>query len=865
MAKRAPQHEDRKGAGAEGPVDGVGLVREWFRNRGWTPFEFQEEAWGAYRAGGSGLIHVPTGAGKTLAAFGGPLAELAEQRQGKGEPRGLRVLYVTPLRAVARDIELALKEITAEVAPWARVESRTGDTKQSVRARQRKELPEVLVTTPESLCLLLTREDARERLGGVSCVIVDEWHELLSSKRGTQVELALARVRACAPGVRTWAMSATIENIEEAARSAVGEKETARIVTAKVERRVVIETVLPSEGEEVREGEARERLPWAGHLGMPLLPAVLRVLDPGISTIVFVNTRSQAERWFHAIAIERPEWESRMGLHHGSVDRGAREKIERGLKTGEVGIVVATSSLDLGVDFAPVERVMQIGSPKGIARLIQRAGRSGHTPGGVSRILCVPTHAMEVVEVEAVRRAMRGGAGGIGMEPRRSLEKPLDVLAQHIVTCAIGGGSGGGVGGGVEVDGLYEEVRSTAAYRELTRAEFDWALSLAVDGAGLLRAYPQYRKVVVEDGVARVATARAAQMHRLNVGTITGEATMDVRFATGRRLGSIEEDFISGLRAGDKFVFAGKVLELKGVHDNAAIVRPAKGSTTHTPLWAGTKLPISEALSEGVRTVLGEGEGDGETPEGRAIARLRAIQGAVSCVPRGDEALIEVCATREGSHAFIFPFEGRLVHGGLAALLAFRLTRASRTTLSTASNDYGFELLGPEGFDFEGAFDAMGPEGLFDASRLMEEAAESVNLGEMAKRQFREIARVAGLVFQAYPGSARSGRQTQVGASLLYDVFMEFDPTHPLLEQARREVLERQFEESRLARTLARLRASRLVVKRIERPSPLSLPLVIERVGARMSSETLTERIRRIEEQWEKDASRSTSRGRRSR
>lgn len=856
MARRAPQHEDRKGAGAGGPIDGVGLVRAWFRERGWTPFAFQEEAWEAYRAGASGLIHVPTGAGKTLAAFGGPLAALADERQGEGESRGLRVLYVTPLRAVARDIELALKEITGEVVPWARVESRTGDTKQSVRARQRKELPEVLVTTPESLCLLLTREDACERFAGLSCVIVDEWHELLSSKRGTQVELGLVRLRSFAPGVRTWAMSATIENIDEAARSAVGERETARIVTASVERRVVIESVLPSEGGEVPEGKERERLPWAGHLGMPLLPAVLRVLDPGISTIVFVNTRSQAERWFHAIAIERPDWESRMGLHHGSVDRGAREKLERGLKTGEVGIVVATSSLDLGVDFAPVERVMQIGSPKGIARLLQRAGRSGHTPGGVSRILCVPTHAMEVVEVEAVRRAIGGGAGGIGIEARRSLEKPLDVLAQHIVTCAIGGG--------VEVDVLYQEVRSTAAYRELTRAEFDWALSLAVDGAGLLRAYPQYRKVVVEGGVARVATARAAQMHRLNVGTITGEATMDVRFATGRRLGSIEEDFISGLRAGDKFVFAGKVLELKGVHDSAAIVRPAKGSTTHTPLWAGTRLPISEALSEGVREVLGT-HADVGTPEGRAIARLRAIQGAVSRVPRGDETLIELCSTREGSHAFIFPFEGRLVHGGLAALLAFRLTRASRTTLSTASNDYGFELLGPDGFDFEGAFAALGPDGLFDASRIVQEAGESVNLGEMAKRQFREVARVAGLVFQAYPGSARSGRQTQVGASLLYDVFMEFDPKHPLLEQARREVLERQFEESRLARTLARLRASRLVVKRIERPSPLSLPLVIERVGARMSSETLTERIRRIEEQWEKDASRSTLRGRRSR
>lgn len=803
---------------------------------------------------------MPTGAGKTFAAYGGPLARLADLARAE-TARTARVLYVTPLRAVARDIELALKEITSEVAPRARVESRTGDTKQSVRARQRKELPEVLVTTPESLCLLLTRDDASVQLQGLESVIVDEWHELLSSKRGTQVELALARLRSFAPNARTWAMSATIENIEEAAQAAAGLGVTPRIVTAPIRRRVEIQTILPREGEDAERGEwGIERLPWAGHLGMPLLPAVLRSLDPEVSTIVFTNTRSQAERWFHAISIARPDWEPRMGLHHGSVDRAARERLERGLKSGEIGIVVATSSLDLGVDFAPVARVMQIGSPKGVARLMQRAGRSGHHPCGVARILCVPTHAMEVIEVEAVRRAITAAIGTsqiAGMEPRRPLNKPLDVLAQHIVTCALGGG--------VSIDRLFDEVRSAVAYRNLTRSEFDWALSLGVNGGGLLHAYPQYRKMVVEDGVARVVSARAGQMHRLNVGTITGEATMDVRFATGRRLGAIEEDFISSLRAGDRFVFAGKVLELRGVHDNTAIVRKAAGSTTHTPIWAGTKLPISETLSAGVRAVLGDEIRTTRTPEDRAIARLTAVQSKVSRVPAADEILFELCTTREGSHAFVFPFEGRLVHGGIAALLAYRLTRETRATLSTASNDYGFELLGPEGFDFQEAIERLGTAGLFDASRLMQEAGESVNLGEMAKRQFREVARVAGLVFQTYPGSPRSGRQTQVGASLLYDVFMEFDPTHPLLEQSRQEVLERQFEESRLARTLARLRAAKPVVKRIERPSPLSLPLVIERVGARMSSESLTERIRRIEEQWERDAPRSTSRAKRSR
>ncbi len=842
MTKAATKERRKRDVGPA-PEPGVAGLRAWFHTRGWVPFAFQEEAWGAFLAGESGLIHVPTGAGKTFAAYGGPLARLAEEKPT--DRRGLRVLYITPLRAVARDIEGAIKEITAEVAPWARVESRTGDTKQSVRARQRKELPQVLVTTPESLCLLLAREDVREQFARVEGVIVDEWHELLSSKRGTQTELVLSRVRGLAPGARIWAMSATLSNIQEAAQAVVGIGRTARLVTARVERRVEIETVLPRE-------EKGERLPWAGHLGMPLLPAVLDALDPDVSTIVFTNTRSQAERWFHAIAINRPEWESRMGLHHGSVDRAAREKIEQGLKSGTVGIVVATSSLDLGVDFAPVARVMQIGSPKGIARLLQRAGRSGHQPGGVARILCVPTHAMEVVEIEAVRRAMMGD--GSKMEPRRSLSKPIDVLAQHIVTCALGGG--------VEVDGLFEEVRTAVAYRELTRPEFDWALSLSVNGGGLLHAYPQYCKVSIEQGVARVASARAGQMHRLNVGTITGEATMDVRYASGRRLGSIEEDFISILRPGDRFVFAGKVLALRGVRENAAIVERAKGSTTFTPMWAGTKLPISEALSEGVRRVLGDSAvRRASTDEERTIRRLVDVQGELSRVPRADEVLIELCETREGSHAFIYPFEGRLVHGGMAALLAYRLTRDTRATLSTAANDYGLELLGPAGFDFG----ALAGVEIFDGTRLASETAASVNLGEMAKRQFREVARVAGLVFQSCPGSPRTGRQTQVGASLLYDVFMEFDPGHPLLDQARREVLERQFEESRLGRTLARIARATRVVQRIERPTPLSLPLVIERVGAKLSSESMTERIRRIEEQWERDASRSTSRVKRSR
>lgn len=809
-------------------------MRAWFRAKGWTPSSFQEEAWQAFAAGRSGLVHVPTGAGKTYAAFGGPLGSLIRSQRA-----GLRVIYLTPLRAVARDIETALARPVHELDLGIRVESRTGDTSSSLRAKQSKSLPQVLVTTPESLCLLLTHPEARGRLGGVEAVIVDEWHELLSSKRGTQVELCLARLRAWNPDVRTWALSATLENIAEAARSVVGIGAEPVIVTADIRRPVEIETLLPRAG---------ERLPWAGHLGMPMLGAVVDSLDPDVSTIVFTNTRSQSERWFHAIAMARPAWADRMGLHHGSIDRDERERIELGLKSGEVGIVVATSSLDLGVDFAPVERVYQIGSPKGIARLLQRAGRSGHRPGETARIICVPTHALEVIEVAAVKQGMRKGA----MEPRRSYRKPLDVLAQHMVTCALGGG--------FDPDELFDEVRRSVAYEDLTREEFDWSLSLVVNGAGVLRAYPQYCKVAFENGRAYVPSARAAQLHRLNVGTIASDATMDIRFATGRRLGSIEEGFISALRTGDTFVFAGKVLQLQGVHDNVAIVRPGRGSTTHTPIWGGTKLPISESLSIEVREALhAAGRGELGGSEGRAAAEFVRLQQRLSQVPAPDEALIELCDTREGSHLFVYPFEGRLVHGGLAAVLAYRISRREPVTLATTSNDYGFELVAPSGFDFERFIESA----LFDRRGLLDDAIQSVNLSEMAKRQFREIARVAGLVFQTYPGSPRSGRQVQVNSSLIYEVFAEFDPANPLLAQARREVMERQFEESRLARTMDRLKDSKLVIRRTARPTPMGLPLVVERTGARISSESLLDRVKRITEQWEKDASGSKPRAKR--
>lgn len=824
------------GRAARAP-DGAGAVAAFFAARGWTPWVFQRQAWEAYRAGRSGLIQVPTGAGKTYAAFMGPLSELIDAcaAAGGGGSLGLRVVYVTPLKAVTRDIEAALRS-AAEAAGWGiRVESRTGDTPAAVRARQRERLPHVLVTTPESLSLLLTREDAAGVMQGLRCVIVDEWHELMASKRGTQLELGLARVRAFAPGVRTWALSATLPNAEEAARCAVGAGCEPLVVRAEMERRVEVKSILPRD---------IGRFPWAGHLGLAMLEEVLEALDPARPTLVFTNTRSQAERWYHAVRYSRPEWGPVLALHHGSIDRVERERVEAGLKSGRVRIVVATSSLDLGVDFAPVERVFQIGSPKGIARLVQRAGRGAHRPLAACEVVCVPTHAMELVEIAAARRAVESGE----LEARTGLTGPLDVLSQHMVTCAMGGG--------FEAWALYDEVRRAWSYRGLTREDFDWTLAMAREG-GALHAYPEFRRIEERAGRHVISTARHGQVHRMNVGTITADTTLEIRYLSGRSLGRIEEYFIAHLREGERFVFAGKVLSFVMLKDLVAYVRPARGRTSHTPIWGGTKLPISESLSHAIRRELDLARTcEPGSPEGRCVAPVLAVQARESRLPRADATLAEVTRTREGYHLFLFPFEGRLVHAGLAALLALRLARIEPATFVTAVNDYGLELLCDREFPYE---EHLGP-GLLTREGLAGDAMESANTSELARLAFREIARVSGLVIQNRPGQSKTGRQLQASASLIYDVLSEFDPGNLLLEQARREVMERHYEQTRLGRTLDRIGSSRVEVVRTARLTPMSLPLVIERQSARVTSETLLARVERMKAEWSEAGSKRTSR-----
>ena len=814
---------------------------DWFHAQGWTPFPFQQAVWQAYLQDESGLIHSPTGTGKTYAAWLGPLMEWVKEnpppyqttRRNLAPP--LRVLWITPLRALAADTETALVQPLLDLnLPWT-IETRTGDTTATVRNRQNTRLPTALITTPESLSLLLARENAAELFRDLRAVIVDEWHELMATKRGVQVELALARLRRWQPALRTWGLSATMGNLDVALRTllgvaayATGEIPSGQLIQGDQSKTLVFDSVIPARV---------DRFPWAGHLGLTLLPQVLDLIAASKSTLVFTNTRSQTERWFQEILEARPEWAGEIALHHSSLELKTRTWVENELRAGTLRCVVCTASLDLGVDFPTVDRVLQVGSPKGIARLMQRAGRSGHQPGAVSRVTCVPAHALELLEVSAAREAMRTGH----IEDRRPVEKPLDVLVQHLVTI--------GLGGGFRAEELYREVRTTQAFHTLTPAEWQWTLDFVTIGGAALNSYEQYRRVTEDDGRYLVKNRQVAQAHRMSIGTILGDATLEVQYLSGGKIGNIEESFAARLKPGDKFSLAGKVLEFVRLRDLKVWVRRAKGSKGLIPRWYGGSLPLSDELTEALRNRLAEARnGHYADAEMQALQPLFALQTKWSAIPGPDELLIEQTKTRDGHHLFFYPFEGRLVHEGLAALTAYRLAQRQPITFTLAANDYGFELLSPEPVTLD---EALVRE-LLTTDNLLADILESMNASEMARRQFREIARVAGLVLQRFPGGRHTIKQLQVSSSLIYDVLVKYDQTNLLLDQAQREVLQRSLEQSRLQRALLRIQQGTILVRPTVRPTPFSFPLLADHLRHTVSSETVEDRIRKMQLTYER-------------
>ncbi len=796
-------------------MPGAMTVESWMQQRGWHPFDFQQQVWNCLQQGKSGLLHATTGTGKTLAVWGGVLA-----REAQRKPAPYTALWLTPMRALAADTARNLSEIMTSILPDWTIALRTGDSSSAERQRQERQPPTALVTTPESLSLMLSRAQAQASLGQVRYIIVDEWHELLGNKRGVQTQLALARLLRWNPQCVVWGLSATLGDLEIARQALCPE---GVLVHAIAKKSLQIESLIPTN---------IERFPWGGHLGLRLLPEVVQALDSATSSLVFTNTRSQAELWYQALLEARPDWAGLIALHHGSLDKEVRDWVEQGLKQGHLKVVVCTSSLDLGVDFLPVERVLQIGSPKGIARLLQRAGRSGHAPGRSSRVTLVPTQAWELVEAAAARAA----AEQQQIEARHPPEQPMDVLIQHLVTVALGGG--------FEPEELWQEITSTYSYRQLSRAAFQWALTFVERGGQSLQAYPDFHRVVCDEyGRYTVPSASIARRHRMSIGTIVSDGSVNVCWLTGGRLGQVEESFIARLKRGDGFVFSGRVLELVRVENMTAYVRKASQQRGTVPQWQGGKMPLSTELAAATLQQLAQAQaGRYDSPELHAVRPLLELQSRWSVLPGPDTLLVECLSSKEGHHLFCYPFAGRLVHQGLATVLAWRAAQQQSGTFSIAINDYGFELLSPQAFDWP----KLLQQGLFSTDHLLEDIVAALNSSELAQRRFREIARIAGLVLTGYPGAPRSQRQLQASARLFHEVFARHDPDNLLLQQAQTEVLQHELDWQRLQQALARMQQQILHFQQLSQPTPLAFPLMIERLRERLSTEKLSDRVQRL-------------------
>ena len=809
------------------------LLTKWLETKKWQPFPFQQETWLHSLDSHSGLLHAPTGFGKTLAVWLGPLSRtLTSLNLPEGEkptPAQLdtlpcEVLWITPLRALSQDTLRSLREPMADLGIDWPAEARTGDTSSYRKAKLREKLPHTLVTTPESLSLMLTHPDTKQKFSQLKCVIIDEWHELLGTKRGIQTELCLARLRKWRPGKKlsTWALSATLGNLEEAAKPLHKQQKSRpknfHILAAQLEKKIEIKTLIPTE---------IESFPWAGHLGTKLVSRVVRQVEKANTTLLFTNTRNQAENWFQRLEETKKFSETEIALHHGSLDREERTLVETGLREGTLRCVVCTSSLDLGVDFSPVDQVIQVGSPKGIARLTQRAGRAGHSPHQISKIFCVPTNALELVEFSAARDAWERRE----IESRLLLKKPLDVLVQHLVTLVLGQPA--------RPEDLKKEILTTHSYHDLTDSEWDWCIAFITNG-GKLAQYPQYKKAVLEKGKLTVPDNRTAQLHRLNIGTIASDAAITVKFPGGRTLGSVEESFISRLKPGKQFVFSGRRLELIRFHKLTATVKLAKkNSGGEIPSWAGGRLPLSSELAHSVARQL---HSPSENEEMQAVAPILKIQSDWSHIPTDEKLLVEFTRSREGEHLFIYPFAGRLVHEGLSSLSAYRISQRIDESIHTTQNDYGFSLTARKGLSLEENIlrQAFSPED------LEEDLLSCMNTAEMSRRQFRIIARVAGLLVPDLPGKRRPTRDLQVSARLLFEVFSRYDPDNLLLEQSRREILEGQLELTRLQATLESISKKPLILIETERLTPMAFPLWADRLSAYLPAGDATTQLEKM-------------------
>jgi len=808
----------------------IGL--DWFENRGWKPFPFQIEAWRHYLNGKSGLLNAPTGSGKTYALWIPCILEFLQAHSKEAVVPEVRVLWVTPLRALAKDIQRAMQEVCDQLDLRWSIGLRTGDTTSSQRQSQKKNAPQCLVITPESLHVLLSQSDYPNYLKTVKTIIADEWHEILGTKRGVALELAISRLKKITSDpLKVWGISATIGNLNQAKRVLLGEDLNSGGVTikAKIDKKVIVESVLPDEV---------EQFPWAGHLGTKLIPKILPIIRRSKTTLLFTNTRSQTELWYQAILKFEPELAGTIAMHHGSIDPDIRNWVEDALHAEKLKLVVCTSSLDLGVDFRPVDTVIQVGGPKGVSRFFQRAGRSGHRPGEVSRIYFVPTHSLELVEGAALRQAIKSGH----FESRKPLEMCMDVLVQYLVTLAVSGG--------FRPLEILEEIKKTYCFRLLGAEEWTWALDFITTGGKTLGAYDEFAKVYNDHGIYKIINKKAATRHKLSIGTIVGDPAMKVKFITGGHIGTVEENFVSKLMPGTTFWFSGRNLEFIMIKDNTVMVRKSKKKSGLTPAWGGGRLPLSSMLADVIRTKLEDATLNNYADiEMQTIKPILDLQNRMSIVPDKKTLLIEKAQTKFGYHLFFYPFEGMFVHEVLAGVIALRISRLHPITFSISMNDYGFELLSDQEIPIEQALEVD----LFTEEKLYPDIQESINMTEMAQRKFRDIATIAGLIFQGYPGKNIKSRHLQASTGILYKVFDTYDEKNLLIRQALDEVLTLQLDHSRLFEAVRRINKQTIVLKNTYKPSPFAFPIFVDMLRRQnLTSEQVADRISKMQLQLEK-------------
>jgi len=794
------------------------------QEKGHEPFSFQSQTWERYHNNFSGMVVAPTGFGKTFSVF---LAVVIDYlNQPNKYKKGLKLIWISPLRSLAKDLAKAMNDAVEEIGlDWA-VEVRNGDTATKDRRRQERLMPDVLLTTPETLHLLFSQKKNSRWFKNVTCIAVDEWHELLGSKRGVLTEIAIARIRNLSSKLRIWGISATIGNLEEAKEVLIPYDVKTTMIRAKEKKKIKITSLLPDQVEE---------LSWAGHLGKQMSSKIIPIIYENTTTLIFTNTRNQSELWYQIIIDEEPDLIGQIAIHHGSIDKVQRNWIEEAISQGLLKAVVCTSSLDLGVDFKPVDCVIQIGSAKGIARFMQRAGRSGHSPFETSKMYAVPTHSLQLIEVAAVKEAVKQNE----IEARQPYVLTYDILVQFLVTLAVGEG--------FKPEETYAFIKQINAFHYLTKEEFDWCIHFITQGGNTLNSYEEFHKVVLEDdGFYRVRSRRIAMNHRMNIGVIVGEVMLFVKFFSGGYIGMVEEYFISKLNKGDAFVLGGKVVEIQQIKDMTVLVKRSKKKKAITPSWMGGRLPLTSGLTHFLRLKLS----DALTPNNRErelkfLYPLLKRQETNSHIPRHDEFLIEMIETKEGFHLFVYPFEGRLVHEIMASLIAYRISQIKKLTFTIAMNDYGFELLS----DQEIPLTEENMNAIFSKENLINDVTASINASEMASRKFRDIAVVAGLVIQTQPSKRKTNKSLQSSSGLIFRVLNDYEPSNLLLKQAYNEVFNYELEKVRLQAAFQRISKSKIILKKASNFTPLSFPLKVDSLRGTMSNEDLSKRIERIQKQ----------------